>query len=48
MDFHNDYVQFFSDKNYSNNSIGKQVKYLKAILSKAFDDGSQCYNIFKK
>lgn len=38
----------FSDKNYSNNSIGKQVKYLKAILSKAFDDGAHSNNIFKK
>ncbi len=48
MDFYTDYVQFFSDKNYSNNSIGKQVKCLKAILSKAFDDGAHSNNIFKK
>jgi len=48
MDFYKDYVQFFSDKNYSNNSIGKQVKCLKAVLSKAFDDGVHSNNIFKK
>ena len=48
MDFYHDYVQFFSDKNYSNNSIGKQVKCIKAILTKSFDEGIHNNNIFKK
>ena len=48
MEFYFDFVQYFSDKNYSNNSIGKQIKCLKAILSKALDDGIHNNDTFKK
>ena len=36
MDFYYGYVDYFLKKNYSTNSIGKQVKTLKAILRKAY------------
>jgi len=48
MDFYYDYVKYYSDKNYANNSIGKQIKSLKAILSRSFDDGIHHNDIFKK
>ena len=48
MEFYNDFVQYFSDKNYSNNSIGKQIKCLKAILSKALDEDIHNNDTFKK
>lgn len=39
IDFYNEYVNFFIKKKYSTNSIGKQVKHLKAIMRVSLDRG---------
>lgn len=39
MDFYNDFVQFFTLKNYSPNTLGRHVKNLKTIMRYAQDEG---------
>jgi integrase len=38
-DFYNDYLNFFTKKNYSPNTIGRHVKNLKTIVRIAYDEG---------
>jgi integrase len=39
MDFYNDFIDFFNDKEYSPNTTGKHIKSLKEIMSAAFAEG---------
>lgn len=39
MDFYKTYVAYFISENYATNSIGKQIKILKALLNVAYDKG---------
>ncbi len=39
MDFYDDFVQFFLEKKYSPNTIGRQIKHLKVIMGAAMDLG---------
>ncbi|MFO8233993.1 MAG: phage integrase SAM-like domain-containing protein, partial [Bacteroidales bacterium] len=47
MEFYKDYVNFFEEKNYKTNSIGKQIKHLKTIMKAAEKENlhtNQYYN----
>jgi len=46
IDFYNKYVEYFSDKGYTTNSIGKQVKVLKAIMRASYEEGLHQNNSF--
>ena len=37
MDFYNDFVKYFNDKGYSQNTIGRHIKNLKTIMRAALD-----------
>ena len=39
IDFYNDFLSFFNDKNYSPNTIGRHIKHLKVIMRVAKDEG---------
>lgn len=39
MDFYNDFIDFFNDKEYSSNTTGKHIKSLKEIMAAAFAEG---------
>ncbi len=39
IDFYDDFVNFFYDKNYSPNSVGKLIKILKIIMREAREEG---------
>ena len=39
MDFYDDFVRYFNDKQYSPNSIGKHIKSLKIVMHRAKDEG---------
>ena len=38
LKFYNNYVQFFNSKNYTPNTIGRHIKYLKLIMRSARDE----------
>ena len=48
MDFYNKYTAHFAKKDYKTNSIGKQIKCLKTILSAALDEGIHYNDSFQK
>jgi len=39
IDFYNEFVSFFNDKNYSPNTIGRHVKHLKVIMRISKEEG---------
>lgn len=39
IDLYNDFIQFFSKKKYSPNTIGRHIKSLKSIVRAAYEDG---------
>jgi len=39
IDFYNDWIRYFNEKNYSPNTIGKHIKWLKTILKEAKENG---------
>jgi site-specific recombinase XerD len=39
VDLYNDFIQFFSKKGYSPNTIGRHIKTLKSIVRAAYEDG---------
>lgn len=48
MDFYNKYTAHFAKKDYKTNSIGKQIKCLKTILSAALDEEIHNNDSFQK
>jgi len=38
LKFYNDYIQFFNSKNYTPNTIGRHIKYIKLIMRSARDE----------
>lgn len=48
LEFYNQYVDHFTKRGFKNNSIGKQIKILKTLLSAALEDGHHSNNDFKK
>lgn len=47
LDLYYDFVKFFLKKDYSPNSIGKDIKHLKTILRAAQDEGLHLNEIYK-
>lgn len=47
MKFYKRYVDYFTQKDYTTNSIGKQVKNLKAVMNAAYEDGLHANLTFK-
>ena len=41
IDFYNEFVNYFTKKNYSPNTIGKNIKTLKTLMNAAKDEGYQ-------
>lgn len=39
IDFYNDFLSFFNEKNYSPNTIGRHIKHLKVIMRQAKEEG---------
>lgn len=39
IDFYNDFLRFFNDKNYSPNTIGRHIKHLKVIMRQSREEG---------
>jgi integrase len=39
IDFYNDWIRFFNEKNYSPNTIGKHIKWFKTILKESKEKG---------
>jgi hypothetical protein len=39
IDFYNDFLSFFNDKNYSPNTIGRHIKHLKVLMRLSKDEG---------
>jgi len=48
MDFHENYIQYLQDKEFSNNYIGNQIKLIKAIMNSALERGLHNNLDFKK
>ena len=48
IDFYHRYVQFFNDKNYSPNTIGRHIKNLKVIMRAALDGGLHSNTEFER
>ncbi len=47
-EFYDAFLKYFSDKDYLTNSIGKQVKCLKAVLSRAYEENIHTNDCFRQ
>ncbi|MBK6783780.1 MAG: phage integrase SAM-like domain-containing protein [Saprospiraceae bacterium] len=47
-EFYDAFLKYFSDKDYLTNSIGKQVKCLKAVLSRAYEENIHTNDSFRQ
>lgn len=48
IDFYNDWIRFFNEKNYSPNTIGKHIKWLKTILKESKENGLHINSEFER
>ncbi len=48
MDIYHDFINYLTEQNLKNNTIGNKIKLLKAILSKSYDEGLHDNIDFKK
>lgn len=48
IEFYNDYVKYFQEKNYSANTIGRHIKQLKVIMRAAEEEGLHKNEDYKK
>lgn len=48
IDFYNDWIAYFNKKNYSPNTIGKHIKWLKTILKEAKENGVHSNTEFER
>lgn len=48
IDFYNDWIRFFNEKNYSPNTIGKHIKWLKTILKESKENGLHFNSEFER